>query len=66
MSSKSKKLSPLEIDAFEATRDIGGEILQSLKDMKAGEGKIALPVALDARNAAGLAHSQFAKLSVQP
>ena len=62
MSSKSKKLSPAEIDAFEATRDIGVEILQSLRDMKAGGGKIVLPVAAEARNATGLSQSQFATL----
>ena len=62
MSLKSKKLSPVELDAFEATRDIGAEILQSLKDMKAGRGKIVLPVAAQARNATGLSQSQFAVL----
>ena len=35
MPSKSKKLNPSEIAAFEAKRDIGAEILQSIKDMKA-------------------------------
>ncbi len=36
-----KKLSSKEIAAFEAKRDIGAEILQSIKDMKAGKGKVA-------------------------
>lgn len=38
MPSKSKKLSQAEIGAFEASRDLGAEILQSIKDMKAGRG----------------------------
>lgn len=59
---KSKKLSPAEIDVFEATRDMGAEILQSLKDMKAGRGKIVLPIAVEARNATGLSQTQFAML----
>ena len=37
MRSKPRKLSPTEISAFEATRDIGAEILQSIKDMKGGK-----------------------------
>ena len=39
MPSKSRKLAPTEIAAFEATRDIGAEILQAIKDMKKGKGQ---------------------------
>lgn len=59
---KSKKLSPAELAAFEAKRDIGAEILQSIKDMKAGKGKIVLSAATEAREATGLSQSQFATL----
>ena len=38
MPSKSKLLSEAEIVAFEATRDIGEEILQSILELKAGKG----------------------------
>ena len=62
MPSKSKKLSPAEIGAFEANRDIGTEILQSIKDMKAGKGKVVVPAAVEAREATGLSQSQFASL----
>lgn len=62
MPSKSKKLSSAEITAFEAKRDIGAEILQSIKDMKAGKGKVVLSTASEAREATGLSQSQFAKL----
>ena len=62
MLSKSKKLSPKEVETFEATRDIGAEILQSIKDMKAGRGKIVLSTAAEAREATGLSQSQFANL----
>ena len=47
MPSKSKKLSQAEIGAFEASRDIGAEILQSIKDMKAGKGKVVVPAAVE-------------------
>ena len=62
MPSKSKKLSHTEIGAFEANRDIGAEILQSIKDMKAGKGKVVVPAAVEAREATGLSQSQFASL----
>ncbi len=62
MPSKSKKLSHAEICAFEANRDIGAEILQSIKDMKAGKGKVVVPAAVEAREATGLSQSQFASL----
>jgi putative transcriptional regulator len=60
--SKSRKLTSAEIDALEAKRDLGAEILQSIKDMKAGKGKVVLSPAAEARNATGLSQSQFATL----
>jgi putative transcriptional regulator len=60
--SKSKKLTPAEIEALEAKRDIGAEILQSIKDMKAGKGKVVLSPAAEARSATGLSQSRFAAL----
>lgn len=62
MPSKPKKITTAELDAFEATRDIGAEILQSIKDMKAGKGKVVVPAAVEAREATGLSQSQFADL----
>ena len=71
MPSKLKKLTDAEIVAFEATRDIGDEILQALREIKAGKGKVVLqgtPVlatpslAIDARGKVGLSQSQFATL----
>lgn len=62
MPSKSKKLSAADLVALEAKRDIGAEILQSIKDMKAGKGKVVLSAAAEAREATGLSQSQFATL----
>lgn len=62
MPSKPKKLSPKEIANIEASRDIGAEILQSIKDMKAGKGKVVVSSAAEAREATGLSQSQFASL----
>jgi putative transcriptional regulator len=60
--SKPKKLSSTEIAASEARRDIGAEILQSIRDMKAGKGKVVVSAATQAREATGLSQSQFANL----
>jgi putative transcriptional regulator len=60
--SKSKKLNHAEIGAFEAIRDIGAEIRQLIKDIKAGKGKVVVTAAVEAREATGLSQSHFASL----
>ena len=62
MPSKSKRLTQVEIDVFEATRDIGEELLQSIRDMKAGKGEVVVSPAIEARSKTGLSQSQFAAL----
>ena len=62
MPSKSKKLSSAEIATLEARRNLGAEILQSIKDMKAGKGKVVVSPAVEARTATGLSQPQFAAL----
>jgi putative transcriptional regulator len=47
---------------LESKRDLGAEILQSIKDMKAGKGKVILSPAVEARQATGLSQAQFAAL----
>jgi hypothetical protein len=54
---KSRRLSTRAIAALEAKRDCGAEILQSVKDMKAGEGKVARSPTVEARTVEGLSHS---------
>jgi putative transcriptional regulator len=56
------KLKPAELHALESKRDLGAEILQSIKDMKAGKGKVILSPAVEARQATGLSQAQFAAL----
>ena len=56
------KLKPAELQALESKRDLGAEILQSIKDMKAGKGKVILSLAVEARQATGLSQAQFAAL----
>jgi putative transcriptional regulator len=62
MISKTKRLNETDIAAFEAKRDIGEEILQSIRELKAGKGHIVLSPAIEARSKTGLSQSQFAAL----
>ena len=62
MSLTSKKLTPRELEAYESKRDIGAEILEAIKEMKAGGGHVVYSPAIEARNATGLSQSQFALL----
>jgi putative transcriptional regulator len=62
VSSKLKEPTSSALAALEAKRDIGAEILQSIKDMKAGKGKVVYSSATEAREATGLSQSQFANL----
>ena len=59
---KSKRLTDAEIEAFEAKRDIGEELLQAIRDMKAGRGEVVVSPAIEARSKTGLSQSQFAAL----
>jgi hypothetical protein len=57
VSMKSRKLSTRAIAASEAKRDIAAEVLRSVKDIKAGKGKVALSPAVEARAVKGLSQS---------
>lgn len=61
----SKKIKPLtdaKLEAYEATRDLGAELLQSIQEMKAGKGQVVFSPAIEARKQTGLSQSQFAAL----
>ena len=62
MPSKTKRLTKAEIAAFEEKRDIGQEVLQSIRDLKAGKGQVVVSPAIEARTKTGLSQSQFAEL----
>lgn len=59
---KSKPLSAKKLAAYEATRDLGSEILQSILEMKAGKVRVIHTPATEARQKTGLSQSQFAAL----
>ena len=59
------KLSDKELRKRDATRDIGAEILQAVRDIKAGRGKritVTVPPAVAARRKSGLSQADFARL----
>lgn len=62
MPSKSKPLSNTELEAYEAQRDLGADLLQSIREMKAGQGRVIHSDAIEARKKTGLSQSQFASL----
>lgn len=62
MPSKSKPLTKAELAAYEAKRDLAAELLQSVKEMKAGQVHVVSSPVIDARQKTGLSQSQFAAL----
>lgn len=62
MPSKTKPLSPQALAKYEANRDLGAELLQSIREMKAGKVAVVHSPAAEAREKTGLSQSQFAAL----
>jgi len=60
--SKTKPLSPQALAKYEANRDLGAEVLQSIREMKAGKVTVVRNAAAEARERTGLSQSQFAAL----
>ncbi|MBK1630833.1 transcriptional regulator [Thiohalocapsa halophila] len=62
MHSKTEPLSEDALEAYEADRDLAADVLQAVREMKAGAGRLAWPPALAARQQTGLSQAQFADL----
>jgi len=60
--SKSKPLSRKELATYEAKRDLAAELLQSVREMKAGQVQVVSSPVIEARKKTGLSQSQFAAL----
>ena len=60
--SKVEPLTDAELTAHEAKRDLAAELLESVREMKAGKGEVVLSLAVEARRRTGLSQSQFAAL----
>ena len=62
MSLKNRRMTKAELEAYEAKRDLADDILQSLKEMKAGKVHVVSSPIIEARQKTGLSQSQFAAL----
>lgn len=62
MSSKSKPLANKELSAYEARRDLAADLLQAVREMKAGQVQLVSSPVIEARKKTGLSQSQFAAL----
>jgi putative transcriptional regulator len=62
MPSKTKPLTDVELTAYESKRDLAAELLQSVREMKAGQVRVVSSPVIEARNKTGLSQSQFASL----
>ena len=59
------KLTDRQLRRRDAARDIGAEVLESVRDIKAGKGertKVAVPAAAEARRRVGVSQAEFARL----
>ncbi|MFZ2629175.1 MAG: hypothetical protein WAX67_09860 [Rugosibacter sp.] len=57
MSSKNKPLTKSELAAYESKRDLAAELLQSVREMKAGQIHAVSSLALEARKTTGFSQS---------
>ena len=62
MPSKSKRLTRSELASYEAKRDLAADLLQSVREMKAGKVQVVTSPVIEARRKTGLSQSQFAAL----
>ena len=62
MHSKNSARSPKELAAYEANHDLAAELLQAVREMKAGQVHVVTSPVVEARNNTGLSQSQFAAL----
>lgn len=59
---KNKPLNDAQLAAYEADRDLAAELLQSVREMKAGKVHTVTSPVIEARKKTGLSQTQFAAL----
>jgi putative transcriptional regulator len=60
--SKTSPLNGRELAAYEAGRDLAADLLQSVREMKAGRVQLVTSPVVEARRKTGLSQSEFAAL----
>ena len=59
---KSRPLTGAALEKYEAQRDLGADLVQAIREMKAGQGRVVTSPVIEARTKTGLSQSQFAAL----
>lgn len=62
MLSKPKPLTKAQLAVYESERDLASELLQSVREMKAGRVHVVTSPVIEARKNTGLSQSQFSAL----
>ena len=62
MPSRTRTLTDQELAVVEAKRDLAADLLESIREMRAGKGTVVQALAIEARQRTGLSQSQFARL----
>ena len=62
MPSNRKPLTDAALEKYEAKRDLGADLVQAIREMKAGQGRVVTSPVIEARKKTGLSQSQFAAL----
>ena len=62
MPSKTKRLAKADLAVYESKRDLAADLLQSVREMKAGQVHVISSPVIEARRKTGLSQSQFAAL----
>lgn len=62
MPSKNNPLTEDGLDTYESERDMGAELLESIREMNAGKARVVYSPAIEARKKTGLSQAQFAAL----
>ncbi len=62
MKLKKQPLTDKELEIWENSRDLGAELLESVRQMTAGKGRIVMSPLISARKKSELSEAEFAKL----
>lgn len=62
MPSKNRPLTNAELESYEGGRDLAADLLQAVREMKAGKVHVVSSPVIEARKKTGLSQSQFASL----
>ena len=62
MTLKKQPLTDKELKVWENSRDLGTELLESVRQMKAGKGRVVMSPLISARKKSGLSEVEFARL----